>query len=215
VRSSLDQPTQHTCVRQGGPPYGTTDHDPARGSRCFHRGGPEHRPRAYRGKVRDRVNARPDLTTLVRSSLGQLSPAPPVGRAMRTLLMLSLFDGPPVAALEAVQAGMPITASHTGSRREIVQDGLSGWLFSGASLDRVATEIAPVTHRDWRRPGKAGRRIIAKRLTARPIGCDLSDAYQATEPSPCRRRSRPRGARCFEAPPFFEDSASPQTRSPL
>lgn len=51
------------------------------------------------------------------------------------LLMPSRFEGLPLAALEALSAGVPVLASRVGDLPSVVVDGETGWLFQSGDLD--------------------------------------------------------------------------------
>jgi glycosyltransferase involved in cell wall biosynthesis len=94
------------------------------------------------------------------------------------ILMPSRFEGLPLVALEAMRAGLPVFASDVGPMCEIVQDGVSGRLFPGASPERIASAIASATDAELRRLGEAGRGIFQERFTAERMERDMLDAYQ-------------------------------------
>jgi glycosyltransferase involved in cell wall biosynthesis len=127
------------------------------------------------------------------------------------LLLPSRFEGMPMAALEAMQAGAPIFASDIGPMREIVQDRVSGRLFPGASPEEMAAEIASVSEIELRRFGAEGRRIFQERFTAERMGRDMLAEYEAVlgqsaasgrkpgqAPSGLRDLRRPEGATLLE-----------------
>jgi len=94
------------------------------------------------------------------------------------ILMPSRFEGLPMVALEAMQSGTPIFASDVGPMREIVQQGVSGRLFPGASPEQIAAEIASITDAELRRFSDAGRRIFREHFTAERMGRDMLNEYQ-------------------------------------
>lgn len=66
---------------------------------------------------------------------GAVSDMGPVWSSLGLLVMTSRFEGLPVAALEALAAGVPVLASRVGGVPSIVQDGVNGWLFQPDDLD--------------------------------------------------------------------------------
>ena len=66
---------------------------------------------------------------------GAVSDMGPVWRSLGLLVMTSRFEGLPVAALEALAAGVPVLSSRVGGVPSIVQDGITGWLFEPDDLD--------------------------------------------------------------------------------
>jgi glycosyltransferase involved in cell wall biosynthesis len=94
------------------------------------------------------------------------------------LLMPSRFEGLPMVALEAMQAGVPIFASNAGPMRELVEDGVSGRLFPGAPPDEIAAEIATTSDEQLRRFGQRGHEIFQRRFTAERMNCDMLEVYR-------------------------------------
>ena len=52
-------------------------------------------------------------------------------RAIDVLLLPSLWEGMPLAALEAMAIGVPVVASAVGGLTEVIEDGRSGFLIEG------------------------------------------------------------------------------------
>jgi D-inositol-3-phosphate glycosyltransferase len=55
--------------------------------------------------------------------------------------MPSLWEGMPLAALEAMAIGVPVVASAVGGLREIIEDGRSGFLVEGGDRGRYAAAV--------------------------------------------------------------------------
>jgi glycosyltransferase involved in cell wall biosynthesis len=53
------------------------------------------------------------------------------------LVMPSVFEGLPLAALEALAAGVPILASRVGALPEVVIEGATGWLFVSGDFEKA------------------------------------------------------------------------------
>jgi glycosyltransferase involved in cell wall biosynthesis len=60
------------------------------------------------------------------------------------LLMPSRAEGLPMAALEALAAGVPVAAAQVGALPEVIHHGANGWLFEVGDLDAIATIVT-----DW------------------------------------------------------------------
>ena len=60
------------------------------------------------------------------------------------LVMPSVFEGLPLAALEALAAGVPILASRVGALPDVVIEGKTGWLFERGDFDKANEALA-----DW------------------------------------------------------------------
>jgi glycosyltransferase involved in cell wall biosynthesis len=65
---------------------------------------------------------------------GLVAQMAPAWRELGLLVMPSLFEGLPLAALEAMAAGIPVLASNVGGLPELVIDGKTGWLFESGDL---------------------------------------------------------------------------------
>lgn len=68
------------------------------------------------------------------------------------LLMPSRAEGLPLAAIEAMAAGIPVAASAVGALPELISNGRSGWLFPAGDLDAMAGAVAA-----WRAQDGAAR----------------------------------------------------------
>ena len=63
--------------------------------------------------------------------------------------MPSLWEGMPLAALEAMVMGVPVVASAVGGLTEIIEDGRSGCLIDDRDPDRYAAGGPPADRRPW------------------------------------------------------------------
>jgi glycosyltransferase involved in cell wall biosynthesis len=52
------------------------------------------------------------------------------------------YENTPFSVLEAMYAGVPVIASDRGGIAEVVQDGISGWLFPAGSAARLGAMLA-------------------------------------------------------------------------
>ena len=57
------------------------------------------------------------------------------------LVMPSVFEGLPLAALEALAAGVPILASRVGALPDVVIEGKTGWLFEPGHFEKAREAI--------------------------------------------------------------------------
>lgn len=58
------------------------------------------------------------------------------------LLMPSRAEGLPLAAIEAMAAGIPVAASAVGGLPQLISSGRNGWLFPAGDLDVMAQAVA-------------------------------------------------------------------------
>jgi len=52
-----------------------------------------------------------------------------------------LGEGSPVAVIEAMMAGLPVVATDVGGTREIIEDGVTGWLVPPGNLPALAARL--------------------------------------------------------------------------
>jgi glycosyltransferase involved in cell wall biosynthesis len=111
-----------------------------------------------------------DLGILDRIRLHGPLPEPDVAGLLRrsdVFLQASLSEGMPTALLEAMSCGLPVVATDVGGTREVLTDGVEGFLVPS----RDATAAAEALSRLWREPdrrtamGQAGRARVESGLT--------------------------------------------------
>jgi glycosyltransferase involved in cell wall biosynthesis len=105
-------------------------------------------------------------------------------RAVDVLLMPSLWEGMPLAALEAMAIGVPIVASPVGGLPEIVEDGRSGFLIDGSEAEHHAAAVRRLTTDPAQRADivARARQVVAERFawkTAQEVYLDLYRAALA------------------------------------
>lgn len=92
------------------------------------------------------------------------------------LVMPSRFEGLPLAMVEAMRSGRPVIATDVAGHREIVQDGVTGFLAEAPS----ATSFLAALERFWERRheaeaiGRTAAQHISRLLPADPVR-DFSD----------------------------------------
>jgi hypothetical protein len=69
--------------------------------------------------------------------------------------MPSRGEGLPLAAIEAIGAGVPVIASDVGDIGKVVVEGTSGWLVAAGDLDGFAAHI-----RDWQQLDENARAAL-------------------------------------------------------
>ncbi len=73
--------------------------------------------------------------------LGFVEDTPSVLAAMDIFLLPSYWEGFPVSILEAMQAGVPVIATHVGGIPEMIRDGQDGLLISPKSPEAIAQAV--------------------------------------------------------------------------
>jgi glycosyltransferase involved in cell wall biosynthesis len=76
-----------------------------------------------------------------------------------------------LAALEAMACGAPVIASHTGGLPEVVEHGVSGYLFPPGSVEEMADAGIEILSDPERRRAfsQAGRRVAVERFSATSV----------------------------------------------
>jgi glycosyltransferase involved in cell wall biosynthesis len=94
------------------------------------------------------------------SFLGWREDLPDVMAGWDVFVLPSLDEGFPIAALEAMAAGLPVVASAVGGLVELVQNGETGWLVPAAAPAELAMRLRELMsdRRICERMGNAGRR---------------------------------------------------------
>jgi glycosyltransferase involved in cell wall biosynthesis len=104
----------------------------------------------------------PRVRFLGRASAGQVRWL--LSRA-RTLVVPSIYEGMPLAILEAMAAGLPVIASRVSGIPEVVGDGECGWLVPAEDPEALASAIAHALgdEAERARRGERARAVVAER----------------------------------------------------
>jgi glycosyltransferase involved in cell wall biosynthesis len=144
------------------------------------------------GPLRDEVAARVDAaplknhTTLipfeeaVESYLG----------ALDAFVLPSLWEGLPMAILEAMAMGLPVVASAVNGTPEAVEDGVTGYLVPPQDPAALADRLQAVASDEGRRHemGEAGRREAARRFGVDRMVDELISLYRSSAAGVASRR---------------------------
>jgi glycosyltransferase involved in cell wall biosynthesis len=102
-------------------------------------------------------------------------------RGARFVVIPSIcFDVFPTVALEALSHGIPVIGSRIGGIPEIVQDGITGFLFEPGNVDELAGKMRLL----WENPdlcrqmGRAGRKLVSDEHSEDAYYRDLLDVYE-------------------------------------
>lgn len=95
-------------------------------------------------------------------------------------LLPSLFEGLPMAPLEAMQMGIPVVAANVSGLSEIIESGVSGILIDAYDPKRYAEAIRSLEAPDKRRQMIAeGRKTVAARFTYERTLAQHLELYEA------------------------------------
>lgn len=97
-----------------------------------------------------------------------------------------LGEGSPVAVVEAMMAGIPVVATDVGGTRELVEDGVTGWLVPPGRPDALAEEIAWILAHpaEARAVADMGREVARERFDIDRAADHLVQVYRSAI-SPC------------------------------
>ncbi len=112
--------------------------------------------------------------------LGQRDDVPDVLAAADLFVLASLFEGLPLAVLEAMRAGLPVVGTRVCGTDEAVHDGHTGRLVPPLDAATLATAILE-TLRDPHRAarwGANGRALVAREFSATRMARETATIYE-------------------------------------
>jgi len=122
---------------------------------------------------------------------GEVRDVPALLPTFDAFVLPSLWEGVPIALIEAMDAGLPVVATRVGGVPEVVVDGETGRLVPPADEERLAAAIlemvdSPSVRRAW---GEAGRIRVRERFDVRNTARALESLYEEvlTRGSPTAR----------------------------
>ncbi len=95
---------------------------------------------------------------------------PAILSTLDLFVLPSIFEGMPVALLEAMEAGLPVVATHVTGVTEVVEDGANGVLVPPGNPPALAEGVAALVAdpEELSRLGGAARATIASRYSLKP-----------------------------------------------
>jgi exopolysaccharide biosynthesis WecB/TagA/CpsF family protein len=116
---------------------------------------------------------------------GYVRQAWPVLAGFDVFVMTSRYEGLGISALEAMVMGLPVVATAVGGLKEVVEDGVTGFLVA-AGPDRLATATALAARLAdllldpalRERMGEAGRKRVVARFSSQAAGRKMAAIYR-------------------------------------
>jgi glycosyltransferase involved in cell wall biosynthesis len=105
----------------------------------------------------------------------------PVIASADLIVMPSLSEGTPYAAVEGMAAGRPVVATPVGGFAELVSDGRTGWLAEAATSAHFAEalERAWSMRAEWAEIGDAAADYVAEHCRSKPTHDNLKELLLA------------------------------------
>nr|WP_306266384.1 glycosyltransferase [Pararhizobium sp. IMCC3301] len=110
---------------------------------------------------------------------GAVSDVRKVFRQADMLVSTSVWEGMPLALLEAMSEGLPVVASDVVGNRDVVEDGKSGFLYPLGQPEYAADSILQLADASLRqRFGDAGRNLVAAKHSVAHMANQTLQVYQ-------------------------------------
>jgi glycosyltransferase involved in cell wall biosynthesis len=95
------------------------------------------------------------------------------------VVLTSLNEGTPVSLIEAMAAGKPIVATNVGGVKDIVKDGVSGYLVESGNLEEFSNRLVKLIKDPEKRRGfgRNGRDIVKLRFSKERLIKDTEKLY--------------------------------------
>lgn len=106
---------------------------------------------------------------------------------MDMFVMPSLWEGLPIAVLEAMAMGLPCVVTNVGGNPEVVRNGVTGWVVAPRDPGELQDRVLQLVDDDGlrRSMGEAGRRLVEREFDARQTASRYAELYEevmGTEP---------------------------------
>ncbi len=111
---------------------------------------------------------------------GAVRPLAPVFAMSAATVLSTSSEGLPMVVLESLACGVPVVASDIPGCREVVEDGVTGFVFPSGSDEGLAAALDRLLSDEGLRArvGEAGRRRVEERHDARVGARRVAEAYR-------------------------------------
>jgi glycosyltransferase involved in cell wall biosynthesis len=94
--------------------------------------------------------------------LGTRHDVPELMRQATVFVRPSKLEGMPLTVLEAMASGLPVVATPAGGTRELVQEGVNGWLVPAGDSDALAKAVSSLLSNpdEAGQMGRSGRQMV-------------------------------------------------------
>lgn len=113
--------------------------------------------------------------------LGLRSDVPDLMQAADGFVMTSLWEGLPMVLLEASASGLPVVVTDVGGSRDVILDGVSGYVTapgSPAATSQALESVMGMREADRRAMGDAGRRHVQDAFEIRAVADTWERLYR-------------------------------------
>lgn len=96
-------------------------------------------------------------------------------------LHTSAFEGTPNVVMEAMACGLPIVATNVGDTQELVDDGITGYLFEPDNTAGMINALIRIANNQYLRKtmGQSARESIAKKYSRKKLHYNLARLYKS------------------------------------
>ncbi len=114
------------------------------------------------------------------SMLGWVDDLPRFHATLNLCVLSSRNEGTPVAAIEAMAAGVPVVATAVGGVPDVVEHGISGLLVPPGDIDALSDALVQLATNpsERERMGKAGRALARARYSHLRLVDDIEQIYR-------------------------------------
>jgi len=103
-----------------------------------------------------------------------------VRAARAVVLPAEWYENAPMSVMEAYACGKPVIGANIGGMAEVIEPGVTGWLFTSAAEDELAARLADVAALPAiavRRVGEAARHKVATQFTRERYMVSMQSLY--------------------------------------
>ncbi|MBA3429898.1 MAG: glycosyltransferase family 4 protein [Actinobacteria bacterium] len=117
--------------------------------------------------------------------LGSRRDVPQILAASDSFILPSLWEGLPVALVEAMASGLPVIATSVSGTSEVMDDGVTGWVVPAGDASALKTAMLDLVADPQRaaRMGVAGRECVEARFSALSQAESLASIFRESSSS--------------------------------